>query len=72
MIKEGTVCIKRAGKDAGKKVVVTKVLDENFVIIVGPGIRGKRCNKRHLIPTDKTIEVSGKSDEEILKALEAL
>ena len=72
MIREGTVCIKRAGKDAGKKVVVTKVLDENFVIIVGPGIRGKRCNKRHLIPTDKTIDVSGKSYEEIIKALEAL
>ncbi len=72
MIKEGTVCIKRAGKNAGVKVVVTKVLDENFVLVVGPGIREKRCNKRHLIPTDKTIDVSGKQYEEIIKMLEAL
>jgi len=72
VIEEGSVCIVRAGRNAGQLVVVTRVLDDIYVTVVGPGIKGeKRYNKRHLTPIGKKISISGKP-EDIISALEAL
>ncbi len=71
MMDVGRVCVVRAGRNAGVRVVITEVIDDNFVRVVGPGIE-KRMNKRHLIPTDRVLDVSGKSPEEIVGLLEAL
>jgi large subunit ribosomal protein L14e len=49
LIEEGRVCIKKSGRDAGSKAVVTKVIDDNFVSIITEGRpRERRCNVRHL------------------------
>jgi len=55
-IKVGRVCVKLAGRDAGDKCVVTKVLDESFVEIKSQGRKKmRRCSIRHLEPTDVVV-----------------
>ncbi|MDE1865966.1 MAG: 50S ribosomal protein L14e [Candidatus Micrarchaeota archaeon] len=49
LLEEGRVCIKKAGRDAGSKVVVTKVIDERFVNIIAPHRpKERKCNVSHL------------------------
>ncbi len=72
----GRVCVKLAGKEAGKMCVVVDIVDERFVIVTGPksltGVKRRRTNVKHLEPTEYKIEISkGASDEEVAKAIEA-
>jgi large subunit ribosomal protein L14e len=55
-IREGRICIKLTGRDAGQKVIITKIIDKNFVMIKSP-IRKKerKCAIKHLEPTDVII-----------------
>jgi large subunit ribosomal protein L14e len=56
VIKEGRICIKIAGRDAGEKVIITKVIDENFVMVKSPKRKQeRRCSIRHLEPTEVTV-----------------
>ena len=53
----GRVCIKTKGRDSGEKVVITKLIDENFVMIRSP-VRKKgdrKCAVLHLEPTDTVV-----------------
>ena len=54
MMDIGRVCVKIAGKDAGKKVVVVDVLENNFVVIDGQAKR-RRCNIMHLEPLNIVV-----------------
>lgn len=55
-IKEGRICIKLAGRDAGQKVIITKIIDKNFVMIKSPVRKKERkCAIVHLEPTDITL-----------------
>lgn len=66
----GRVCVKLAGREAGRKCAIVEVIDKNFVTIVGHGTRRRRCNIVHLEPLDKVIKIKkGASDEEIIKSL---
>ncbi len=72
----GRVCVKIAGREAGRKCVIVDIIDQNFVLITGPksltGVKRRRVNIRHLEPTEYKIDIpKGASDEEVLKALEA-
>jgi len=68
----GRVCVKLAGHDAGKRCVIVDVLDSNYVVVGGAGVKRKRCNIAHLEPTDKKLDIpKGASDEEVKLALEA-
>ncbi len=74
LIEVGRVCIKTAGREAGKKCVVVKILDKNFVEITGPkeltGVRRRRVNVKHLLPLPIKIEIlEDAGDEEVLEAL---
>ena len=54
----GRVCIKTAGRDAGDKCIIVKVLDGGFVEIKSDGRKkNRRVSIRHLEPTD--VVVSG-------------
>lgn len=64
----GRVCIKKAGREAGERVVVLEVKDKNFVVIGGEKVKKKRCNITHLFPTDQVME---KSEVNSLKVKEA-
>jgi len=74
-IEIGRICVKNAGRLAGRKCVIVDIIDENFVLITGPkeitGVKRKRSNVKHLIPTPEKIDIpKGASDEEVKAALE--
>lgn len=52
----GRLCIKIAGRGAGKHCVVVDNVDENFVLIDG-NVKRKRCNVRHLEPLEKVLNI---------------
>ncbi|MEM1988587.1 MAG: KOW motif-containing protein [Candidatus Woesearchaeota archaeon] len=71
MIEPGRVCVKIAGRDAGKLCVVVEKIDDKYVIIDG-FTRNKKVNINHLEPLDKIINIEGLSHENIVKELEKL
>jgi len=71
----GTICVKLAGRDAGRVGVIVSVLDKNYVMVTGPpsltGLRRRKANISHLYLTTRKIAIEpGSSDEDVLKALE--
>ncbi len=68
----GRLCVKIAGRDAGKKCVIVDVLDNNFVLIDGE-TRRRKCNVQHLEPLNQVAELkSGASHEEVARILAPL
>ena len=75
IIDVGRICVKIAGREAGRKCVIVDIIDDNFVLITGPksltGIKRRRCNIKHLEPTEYKVNIpKNASDEEIIKQLE--
>ncbi len=73
-IEVGRICVKIAGREAGRKCVIVDIIDENFVLITGPkevsGVKRRRANINHIEPLDKKIDIKkGASDDEVLEAL---
>lgn len=73
-IEIGRICVKVAGREAGRKCIIVDIIDENFVLITGPkeltGVKRRRANIKHIEPLDITIKIKrGATDEEILKVL---
>ena len=71
----GRICVKIAGREAGKKCVIVEVVDKNFVLVTGPkkvnGVKRRRVNVNHIEPTEKQIKIRrGENDDDILKALD--
>lgn len=71
----GRVCMKIAGREAGKYCVVIKKIDDNFVFITGPkvltGVKRRRCNVEHLEPTQYSVKIKDDAGEkEIINAYE--
>ncbi len=61
----GRLCVKTAGRDAGKKCIVIDIIDKNFVMIDGE-TRRKRCNILHLEPLPQKLDAKkGSSYEEV-------
>ena len=55
-MQQGRICVKLAGRDAGEKVVITKIVDSNTVMVKSPGRKKERkCSIRHLEPTDVVV-----------------
>lgn len=62
----GRVCIKTAGRDAGKHCVVIDMLDNNVALIDG-ATRRRKCNILHLEPTARKVDISKDADHEAVK-----
>ena len=72
MIDIGRICVKIAGRDAGKKCVIVDVLDDTFVMIDGE-TRRRKCNILHLEPLDQTVELKKNAPHaDVAKAFEKL
>jgi len=72
MIEIGRLCVKIAGRDAGKKCVVVDTVDKNFVLIDGE-TRRRKCNAAHLEPTSQKLEIEkGASHEKVVAAFKAI
>ncbi|CAB3287559.1 50S ribosomal protein L14e [Methanocaldococcus lauensis] len=70
-IEIGRVCVKTAGREAGKICVIVDILDKNFVIVDGL-VKRRRCNIKHLEPTEKKVDIErGATTEEVRLALDA-
>lgn len=54
-IEEGRICVKKKGVDAGQEVVITKIVDDNSVMVKPVAGKGKesKCSVLHLEPTSK-------------------
>lgn len=73
MLDIGKVCIKIAGREAGKLCTVVKKVDENFVMITGPreltGVKRRKCNIVHLEPLEETMKIkSDAPDSEVMNS----
>jgi large subunit ribosomal protein L14e len=72
MMDIGRVCVKFAGRDADRKCVIIKILDEHFVLIDGQ-TRRKRCNIVHLEPLDQKLEIAeDASHDAVVSAFKAV
>lgn len=61
ILQAGRVCIKKYGRDAGSRAIITKVIDGNFVdIITAVRPKERRCNVSHLEFLDEVIDTSKK------------
>jgi len=69
MFEVGRVCIKIAGRDAGKIAIVVDTLKDNWILIDG-NVRRRKCNIKHLEPAEKIIKIKkGASTLEVHKAM---
>jgi len=72
MIEIGRLCLKTAGRDAGKHALVVDVLDNNFVLIDGE-TRRRKCNIKHLEPLAQVVKIKNNaSHEEVSKVLKEM
>lgn len=75
-VEVGRICVKLAGREAGRKCVIIDIIDKNFVLITGPkavtGIKKRRANVNHVEPLREKIKVKrGASDKEVVEALKS-
>ena len=73
MFEIGRLCMKTAGREAGKYCVVVKKMDDKFVLVTGPkeltAVKRRRCNINHLEPMMEVLEIkSDAPDSDVLKA----
>ncbi len=72
MFDVGRVCMKVAGRDAGKRCVIVDVIGSNYVLIDGE-TRRRKTNVRHLEPMDQVLEVrKGASHDNVKSAVSSL
>jgi len=75
-IEIGRICVKLAGREAGKKCVILDVLDKNYALITGPKdltkIRRRKVNIKQLEPVDRKIIIEKNAgDSEVKDALDS-
>ncbi len=69
MMEVGRLCVKVAGRNAGKKCAIVEVVDANYVIVDGQ-VKRKRCNISHLEPLHHVLPLQpGASHDEVVAAL---
>lgn len=73
----GRLCEKKTGRETGKQCIVVDVIDKNFVLVTGPldvtGVRRRRANVDHLVPSDVVIDIrKGAGDDAVKKVLDKL
>jgi len=69
MFEVGRICVKLAGRDAGKKCVVIDVIDDQYVLIDGQ-TRRRKCSIAHLEPVDQVVKIKkNASNKEVVSTL---
>ncbi len=71
ILETGRVCLKIAGREAGKYCVVVKPIDSGFVMVSGPKtitrIKRRKCNIFHLEPVNEKLNISESADDSALE-----
>ncbi len=61
LIEVGRVCIKKYGRDAGSRAVITQVQGKGMVMIVSEGRpKERKCNSAHLEYLNESIDPKNK------------
>ena len=69
----GRVCVKLAGRDAGKYCVVVNTTDVASRVLVDGQTRRRECNISHIEPTSTVVDISADADHAtVVAALESL
>ena len=63
----GRLCVKLAGRDAGKKCVILEQFDNTYVLVDG-ATRRKKVNIKHLEPLAEVIKIKNNASHEDVKA----
>jgi large subunit ribosomal protein L14e len=72
VIEVGRLCVKLAGRDAGKECLIVDVIDANYVMIDG-NTRRRKCNIDHLELLPKVAKIKkGAASADVAKALKDL
>ena len=72
MFELGRLCMKIAGRDAGKKAVIVEVHEDHFVTIDGE-TRRRKVNIKHLEPLNKVLKIKkGASRADVKKEFSEL
>lgn len=61
----GRVCMKIAGRDAGRTCVVVEQLDNTFVLVDGD-TRRRKVNIKHLEPLPQIVELGAGSSHDVV------
>ncbi|MBS3123371.1 50S ribosomal protein L14e [Candidatus Woesearchaeota archaeon] len=64
----GRLCLKLAGRDAGRKCIVVEELDSNYVLIDG-NVRRRKTNVNHLEPLAEVLDIKKNLSHEAVKEL---
>jgi len=69
LLDKGRICLKIAGREAGKYCVVISPAEEGFIIINGPKsitrVKKRKCNITHLEPTEHKFDIQTGEDNEL-------
>lgn len=66
MIEIGRICVKLAGRDAGREAVIVDILDDKYVLVDG-NVRRRKCNILHLEPTERKADIKKNASHEDVK-----
>lgn len=64
----GRLCVKIAGRDAGRRCVIVDTLDAHYVVVDGD-VRRKKVNINHLEPLAEVMELKAGARHEDVQAL---
>ena len=64
----GRLCVKIAGRDAGRRCVIVDTLDAHYVVVDGD-VRRKKVNINHLEPLAEEVELKAGARHEDVQAL---
>jgi len=63
LLQPGRVCIKKLGRDAGSKAIITSVEKDGFVkIITAERPKERRCNPSHLELLNEVVDIKNKDE----------
>lgn len=69
LVEVGRVCVKKFGRDAGKRAVIIKLIDANFVgVVTSVRLKERRCNVKHLEFLSEKVDAGNR--EQVAKVLE--
>ena len=72
----GRIVTKIMGREAGRRAVVTEIIDKSFVEVSGPyeltGVKRRRVNMAHIEPTKYSLEItkSDNSDDTLINKID--
>lgn len=67
LLEQGRVCVKIAGREAGKHCAVLEVKDANYAVVEGPEVRRRRTNVAHLEPLSDVIDAKGDVKQQLVE-----